>query len=129
MCHDGCNHFNVNPGPKSKILRIPELDSQLGWYFISGYFCGDGSINSISNKRKSIVASISSSCRDMLYDIGDFVNIKCSISSLKAKKPSIRYSGQYAIEFMSKIFQEQSFALPRKYLRWIEWQNYYKGKL
>lgn len=119
MMNDCCRHLKILPGKKDYYIRLPDLTDELKWYFLCGYFNGDGCVNKIGKSKRHPVASIASNSLMMLEDIKEFTKIPSYICNTKSQ--SIEFDGNNALDFLGKIFTKQEFALERKYKRFLEW--------
>jgi len=120
LVSDVCSHLDITPGPKSHIVNFPHMiDDTFKWDFIRGFFDGDGSINKVGGKKRQPRCKITSNSIKMLSAIKDFCNISCSVG-----KSDIWFSGNSALDFMGKLYDDAKLYMPRKkdlYLDWASW--------
>lgn len=121
MMSDCCKHLKITPGPKHKTVRLPDISDEYKWYFLCGYFNGDGTINKVGNSKNYPVCSIASNSIDMLEDIAKFVGGKSYICSRGKPSQSISIEKTNCLDFIGKIYSKKEFALERKYKRFLEW--------
>lgn len=122
--------FNSRSRKKSKIITLPKFENERPtWYFIRGYFEGDGSIPAFRRKEDGlplpIRCSISSNSKKMLSEINSFSGGKGSLSAGKAE-----WSGENAVNFLDNIYREgntDGLTLLRKFDRYLDARNYLKS--
>jgi len=128
MSLDLCSLLKIGFSKKSHIVQMPELESnELLWCFLRGYFDGDGSVNSPSKSYKYPACNITSNSKTILEQISKFSQIPNCISGSQ-----IVFSGNNALDFLSKLYDNANVCLHRKrdrYLDWCYWipslQGYY----
>lgn len=114
---DACRHLSIVPGKKHNRVCFPNhLSDDHKWSFIRGYFDGNGSITSIHSKKNSPRCSITSSSYSMLQSIFSFVNVPGYLGVDK-----IEWSGNNALDFLGKIYDNAVIKLDRKYERYVDW--------
>mgnify|MGYP001176915209 CR=1 FL=1 len=100
---------------------MPSFDNdQLTWFFIKGYFEGDGTIRKIDAKKRKECAIISHS-----MIIKNKIQKFCSIHNIESyiDKESIRFYGKNMIKFLSYLYDNDSFSLERKKNLYLNWKN------
>lgn len=108
---DVCELLNIIPGKKSDKISFPNLDNDLlKWAFLRGFFDGDGSIRTISDTHSNPDCKITTSSVEMRTQIKDFVKIPCSEFGI-----DLYWSGNNALDFLNKIYQNANIKLQRKY--------------
>jgi len=113
-----CEHLGIDPGKKSNIIKFPHHISYK-WEFLRGYFDGDGHVCKINNRRYPR-CGITSSSIDMLDGISNFI----SNSPHSRYKDRIELSGNNALDFLGKLYNDASIYMARKrdlYLDWCAW--------
>lgn len=113
-------------GKKAYKISLPNLDENLIWHFIRGWFDSDGWVASqltkITNPRMSI-CSMSNTIRQQFMELCDFYNIKYSDD----KKCQIIFQGRFCQKLIEKIYGNATFFLLRKYenaMNWKTWTPY-----
>jgi deoxyuridine 5'-triphosphate nucleotidohydrolase len=118
MSMDICSWLRISPGKKSHVVCFPELESDfLKWAFLRGYFDGDGFVSSVTNNN-SPRCGISSSSKNMLEYIFQFVGAGSKY------KNQIEWQGNNALDFLGKLYDGASIFLNRKknlYEDWCLW--------
>ena len=118
ISRDLCEWFQIKPGKKSDIIRLPKLSGEYFWHFIRGYFDGDGTINDPDNTIKNFpVVSIRSSSPKMLSDLKKAVDIRSYLTI----NHSISWENDYAWPFLDKMYEHATMWLSRKRLRYEKW--------
>lgn len=115
-------------GKKSNDIVLPDLPDDLIWHFIRGLIDSDGSIRDPSLGTISPACSYCSMSPKIRTQIVEFCNkfdIKCS--ELKSF-PSIVWWGKNSLKFMSRLYDNSSFYLERKFLLNKEWQTWIPRK-
>lgn len=111
ISEDVCKLLNVLPKKKSDVVDFPELETdELKWSFLRGVFDGDGSIHNIDETHCSPLCNISSNSATLRQKIKDFCNIPCI-----ENKSQLNWSGNNALDFLNKIYENSKFHLNRKY--------------
>jgi hypothetical protein len=79
---------------KSKVIKVPELDSNLMYHFVRGYFDGDGTVGVYKNLSthdwKILKSGLCSGSKEFLYKLVDI---------LPVKNKKVSYNGVYIIQF------------------------------
>ncbi len=122
---DVCRHLKLSPGKKSYKVSIPDLNHDLIRHFIRGLMDSDGCIVSPLAKCTSPRCKITSYSYKMKKEIGEFCD-DLSINNY-INDVDIYFSGQYAMKFMSLLYDDSSFSLTRKrclYKMWSTWVPY-----
>jgi hypothetical protein len=97
---------------------MPNLEYNLKWAFVRGYFDGDGSINDIKKSKYGYAkGNIRSNSALMLSKIKEF--IKCGSIS----KNILCLSNKQMMYFLDSIYDNNHYKLTRKYNRYIEWKE------
>lgn len=130
ISRDVCHHLGIAPGKKSKIFRIPSLSSEsLTWAFIRGWFDGDGSVTDPQKWNRELfptpIASIASSNRKMLEWVKEFSGIPSD--RLGSNAESIEWTSNNALDFLSKLYDNAEFVLPRKKILYDQWKSWVPG--
>jgi dUTP pyrophosphatase len=115
---DICGHLKIAPKKKSFVLNFPEHITYK-WEYIRGYFDGDGSVYKPSPLCRRPRCNIVSSSKACLFGISNFVKIPHSLS-----EKSIEFSGNNALDFLGKLYDNADIYLSRKkdiYLDWCSW--------
>jgi len=119
MSKDLCRLLKINPGKKSDIVRLPDLEEKYLWHFIRGYFDGDGTINDPNKTCKNHpVVSIRSSSINMLNDLKRAIQIKSYLTA----GHSISWENTFAFPFLEKMYENATIWLPRKRKRFDKWK-------
>jgi len=117
---DLCKLFKINPGKKSDIVRLPQIDKKYFWSFIRGYFDGDGTINDLDKTcKKYLIASIRSTSNFILNDFKKAIDIK----SYLTVGHSISWENKFAYSFLEEMYKDAIIWLPRKRNRFEKWKN------
>lgn len=120
---DLCALFNIKFGKKSNTIQFPKIEEKYFNHFIRGYFDGDGSVNSVNNKRKSIQSSIISNSNQMLIKIKEIVGTGFITGT------HFEMSKKSSLSFYDFIYKDAyNLKLERKYNRFVEWIEYYNNK-
>jgi len=122
ISEDLCKIFDINHGKKSDVIHFPILETdRLRYFFLRGYFEGDGCIKSPSGKKKYPIATIRSNSNSILKSIYDFVDLSGHMSNV------IEWTNMRAIEFLDRIYSDRTdLVLERKYLLYQYWKTNYK---
>jgi hypothetical protein len=113
---DVCKLLSISPDKKAYKVKLPTLSDELTWSFIRGYFDGDGSIRKLGGIRRSPSCSITSNSKDMRDAIQNFCKIPCSNTLDK-----LEWSGNNALDFLGKLYDNTELKLSRKYDRYLDW--------
>lgn len=119
---DLCLLFNISPGKKSNTINFPNIDQKYYYEFIRGYFDGDGTINSIRNKRGYPQSMITSDSPLMLLKIKEILGFGFIYKS------TFEMSVKDTFTFCERIYTPNRPKLERKYQRYLEWIEYYEQK-
>jgi dUTPase len=100
------NHLKIFNGEND--MSFPELDNDLKWAFIRGYFDGNGhyGVRKNGNPRCSITVKSYA----ILNELKEFCKLPCSISG-----NHIEWSGLSALDFLGKIYMGAPIYMKRKY--------------
>lgn len=130
---DLCKLLNILPRKKSYEVNFPELDSNdLKWSFLRGFFDGDGTIHGIDDTHRSPLCGIYTESSIMRKKIIDFCGIPCNESG-----SSLNWSGNNALDFLSKLYDNSNIYLNRKYELYLDistwvpsvsYSRYYKNE-
>jgi dUTP pyrophosphatase len=127
ICMDICRHLQINPGKKSHVVRFPDLNDELRWVFLRGYFDGDGTVRKYGGYKTTPDCGIASESTDMLTEIGEFSKIPHRITD-----GQINYYGTNSIDFLGKLYANCGiYKLDRKYetyIKWLSWRPMIRGK-
>jgi len=116
ISEDVCNLLNISPCKKSDIVDFPNFKSDdLKWAFLRGFFDGDGSIHNIDETHRSPLCNITTNSIVMRKKIIDFCNIPCI-----ENKSQLNWSGNNALDFLNKIYENSKYHLERKYDLYLE---------
>lgn len=119
---DVCNLLQIKPKKKSDIVQMPVLsDEKLTWAFLRGYFDGDGHVRNYY-KNSSLETQIASNSNEMLKSIGKFTKLIYRINS-----GQIVFSWFQSLKFLSKIYDNATIKLQRKYDMYQLWKNHYSN--
>jgi dUTPase len=105
-------HLKINYEKKETVSSIPDLDDDLKWAFIRGYFDGNGCIS--PRKLGFPTCFISSNSQLMLQELKEFTKLPCSISSNQ-----IEWFGLNALDFLGNIYMGSRIHMKRKYNKFI----------
>lgn len=128
MSADGCRWLNIGFGRKSDAVQFPEtIPEEFKWAFVRGYFEGDGTIrNPVADMREkgftTPEVSITSNSSKMLESLSKFSQIPNRI-----EHNSITWSGNNAIDFLGKIYNNSVYKLNRKYELYCQISQYVPG--
>lgn len=125
IVNDICRHLKINYGKKSDKLSMPNIDDKMKIHFIRGFFDGDGHIRT-TDGRDFPECGITSNSTDLLNDIIKFIGIET-----KLKNNRIEYYNVNALDFLSKIYDNASIYMNRKFYLYLDWSMYspiIKGK-
>lgn len=109
ISEDICKHLEIHPGAKSKLIRLPKLETdELFWSYIRGHFDGDGYIM-IDSKHQYPRCAITSTSKNFIDDASKKINIHHTL-----EKDKIVFSGNNAIDFLGKLYDNKHLYLSRK---------------
>jgi deoxyuridine 5'-triphosphate nucleotidohydrolase len=115
-----CKWLDISPGKKSQTVGFPPLGrDDLKWAFLRAYFEGDGTISSAGSKATSPRCSITTNSPRMKRAIREFCGVKCSESA-----DELAWQGNNALDFLSKLYDNAGFFLPRKRDRYLDWASW-----
>lgn len=119
ITNDLCNLLGINPGKKSHTISWPFLENEkLQWAFLRGYFDGDGYVSYVDSSH-SPSCGVSSSSDSFRQSIIDFCKIPCSNSVI-----SLKWTGNNALDFLGKIYEDANYYLPRKRNNYVDWSTW-----
>lgn len=119
---DICFWLDIKPGKKSASVNMPNINKNLKWHFIRGYFDGDGSIRNIDKKR-SLDCGISTTSILMKKNILKVANTG------KIYNGSIYWSGTISLNFLDNMYKNATIYLKRKYDMYKRWKEYFSVKV
>ena len=119
---DLCTLLNIKPGKKSSTINFPNIDEKYYYEFIRGYFDGDGTINSVNNKRKLPQSMITSNSKLFLSKLKEIMGLGFITGS------NLEMSKNDTFTFCERIYESNGLRLERKHSRYLEWMQYYNQK-
>lgn len=118
ISRDLCNLFKINPGKKSHTVKFPDLNQDLIYHFLRGYFEGDGTLSNIKCKTLNAV-SITSSSKEMLLAIKKIFPEKSYIT-----RDNFLLCRKEALSFLRTIYKDCDFLfLKRKFEIFKYWDK------
>nr|QBM02752.1 deoxyuridine 5'-triphosphate nucleotidohydrolase [uncultured archaeon] len=117
MNNDICSLLKIKPEKKSDIVDFPNLENDdLKWAFIRGFFDGDGCVSLFTETHAAPSCNIATNSKLMRKGIIEFVNIPNWTNDVD----KIEWYGNNALDFLSKIYDNSSIKLQRKYERYLD---------
>lgn len=121
LCKDICKQLNIKSGKKSDKISLPPWQDNLIIPFIRGLLDTDGWVKSLSDQDRGRRCFYSSTSSLILKQVKEFLTkfgINSTIEGIK-----LVLNGNNASNFLSLIYHNANFFLPRKYNRFIEWNK------
>jgi deoxyuridine 5'-triphosphate nucleotidohydrolase len=122
ISNDICKLLKIIPGKKSHTLGFPELPQNLIRHYIRGLFDGDGSCSSTKNKKNFPVVTFTSSSKENIDGVQKLMNGSLSVDKRICYK--IDLSGNKALDFLGKLYENATIYMNRKrdlYYMWSTW--------
>ena len=107
---------------KTKIIKFPQLDSNLIRHFIRGFFDGDGCLQ-LNNKLSKCRFDLTSASKEFLEQVRPIIAEK-AISNGGLNKESkynvwhLSFSGKQVIQILDWLYADANFYLNRKYFKY-----------
>jgi len=119
MSKDICKWLKIHPGKKDFIVQLPNLDKEMQWHFLRGYFDGDGSVGIKKRRYKdkmhlyltSNIASTSIEIKQQIKELVGFGGVYAM---------AIYWSHSQSMNFLSRLYKNSSIQMNRKYNRYQE---------
>lgn len=119
---DVCRHLKISKGKKAFTVGFPDLPTdELRLSFIRGFFDGDGTIRKPSATRQTPECAITTNSSLMRQGILKHCGVKGHENN---KRATVSWSGSAALDFLSRLYDNSSYYLPRKkdaYMDWCSW--------
>jgi deoxyuridine 5'-triphosphate nucleotidohydrolase len=116
---DVCRWLGARPGKKSAAVGFPALASdELTWAFLRGFFDGVGSVFAPTQERGPR-CNLTTGSEVFREAVRAWCPIKASYSG-----DQIEWGGNNALDFLGRLYDDATFALPRKrdlYRDWCNW--------
>jgi dUTPase len=110
------NHLGISEN-NNIVSSLPNIDDNLKWSFIRGYFDGNGFI--CTEKTSKPVCIIKNNSELLLKEIKEFTNFPCSIYENK-----IEWYGVSVLDFLGKIYMGSPIHMKSKYQQFISIINW-----
>ncbi len=118
MVKDVCKWLKISPGKKDSKVKMPNIEQELQWHFVRGFFDGDGSIRK-KKKNRHIDCNIATYSDSLRSSIEKLSNSDCT-NNIKNKQ--IAWYGNNARQFLDKLYSNDSIHMKRKYDIYLSWQ-------